>query len=219
MGSYTGLPYWQVNVPVAERAQDCPEFLRQLSKKDLGIISTPDADYHVHTWPEVQKIIANNRIDLFQRVPSDLRRYLEYNWMLKQNYGSILNFVLTRRLHWSEPIQPQGKPFEHEDDIKILRNDWPYGIDPKIVHLVVWTKFQFEEDPSTTDLTERCRAAIDGFVQKTFGSTIPKDQYIWFKNWSSLKSVHAVEHFHVMLYNPDPLFVDKVTHGDVQHRG
>jgi Protein of unknown function (DUF3605) len=34
---------------------------------------------------------------------------------------------------------------------------------------------------------------------------------IWFKNWKSLKSVHAVEHFHVMLYNPDPAFVDEIT--------
>jgi hypothetical protein len=30
-----------------------------------------------------------------------------------------------------------------------------------------------------------------------------------------LKSVHAVEHFHVMLYDPDPEFVKEVTNGDV----
>jgi hypothetical protein len=39
-------------------------------------------------------------------------------------------------------------------------------------------------------------------------------QVIWFKNWKSLKSIHAVEHFHVMLYDPDPAFVDEVTNGD-----
>jgi hypothetical protein len=37
---------------------------------------------------------------------------------------------------------------------------------------------------------------------------------IWFKNWRSLKSVNAVEHFHVMLYDPDPRFVEEVTGGD-----
>lgn len=37
---------------------------------------------------------------------------------------------------------------------------------------------------------------------------------MWFKNPPSLKSVHAVEHFHVMLFNPDPDFVQQVTNGD-----
>jgi hypothetical protein len=40
-------------------------------------------------------------------------------------------------------------------------------------------------------------------------------QVIWFKNWASLKSVKSVEHFHVMLFDPDPDFVREVTNGDV----
>jgi hypothetical protein len=40
-------------------------------------------------------------------------------------------------------------------------------------------------------------------------------QVIWFKNWRSLKSIHAVEHFHVMLYDPPIEFVEKITNGDV----
>lgn len=46
------------------------------------------------------------------------------------------------------------------------------------------------------------------------GST-NKRQVIWFKNWASLKSVKSVEHFHVMLFDPDPEFVKEVTNGDV----
>jgi hypothetical protein len=38
---------------------------------------------------------------------------------------------------------------------------------------------------------------------------------IWFKNWAALKSVHAVEHFHVMILNPDYDFIREVTNGDV----
>ena len=37
---------------------------------------------------------------------------------------------------------------------------------------------------------------------------------VWFKNWAALKSVHAVEHFHVMLLQPEPNFVKDVTNGD-----
>ena len=37
---------------------------------------------------------------------------------------------------------------------------------------------------------------------------------VWFKNWKSLKSVHSVEHFHLMLFDPDMAFVHHITNGD-----
>ncbi|KAI1504360.1 hypothetical protein F5X99DRAFT_36936 [Biscogniauxia marginata] len=219
MGSLgsTKLPYWQVNVPEAERTDECPEYLRGLSPKDEGIIGTPDAEYRPLTWAEVRQLVASNRLDLFRRWPTALRRYRQYTWQLARDHGSVMNFVLARRLGWAAPVEPTpgARPFEREDDLKILWNDWPYGIDERIVHLVVWTKFGLEEDPATTDLTDEARAEIDAYVRRTFGSRVPEGDYIWFKNWSSLKSVHAVEHFHVMLYDPDPAFIDEITNGDV----
>ena len=109
---------------------------------------------------------------------------------------------------------------ELPDDIRILYNDWPYGIDPRIKHLVVWTKFDLEAAPVSAsnpigDLTPEARQAINGFVDKTFVSVCGKDSVIWFKNWSSLKSIHAVEHFHVMLFDPDMDFVRNITIEDV----
>ena len=62
------------------------------------------------------------------------------------------------------------------DDIKILYNDWPYGIDKGIVHLVVWTKFVLEDDPETDDLTPKMRKEIDEYVNRTFGSRVPPDR-------------------------------------------
>jgi hypothetical protein len=38
---------------------------------------------------------------------------------------------------------------------------------------------------------------------------------VWFKNWRALKSVQAVEHFHILLLEPDMRFVKEVTGGDV----
>ena len=72
---------------------------------------------------------------------------------------------------------PRGsRPFEYEDDVRILWNDWPYGIDDQIVHLVVWTKFELAEDEVTGDLTDAARAEIDAFVDATFSSSVPKDR-------------------------------------------
>jgi hypothetical protein len=169
------LPYWQINVPADRRTPECPEFLRNLKAKDLAIISTPDSEYHVLAWSEVKQIIADNRLDLFQRVPSDLRRYLDYNFQLKKEYGSVMRFVLSQRLGWTVPIIAEGGPFEKESDVKIQWNDWPYGIDKKIVHLVVWTKFELQDDPATDDLTDKARMEIDDYVDRIFGKRLGKE--------------------------------------------
>ena len=168
------LPFWQVNVAEHLRTPDCPDFLRNVDDHDRDIISTPDSDYEIDSWPVVQHKVAQNRLELFQRVPSELRRYLAFTWKLKQDYGSVMTFILTQRLNWTLPITPRGQPFELDDDTKVLRNDWPYGIDKRIVHLVVWTKFALEEDPATGDLTDAARAEIDAYVRRTF-SRMPLD--------------------------------------------
>lgn len=62
----------------------------------------------------------------------------------------------------------EGAPFENERDLKVMWNDWPYGVDPRIVHLVVWTKFAFEDDAVTGDLTDRQRMQIDRYVEREF---------------------------------------------------
>lgn len=48
-------------------------------------------------------------------------------------------------------------------------------------------------------------------------SRLTRAQLVWFKNPPSLKSVHAMEHIHVMLFDPDPAFIQRVTNGDRPH--
>ena len=55
-----------------------------------------------------------------------------------------------------------------KEDIKILYNDWPYGLDKGIVHLVVWSKRQLEQDPRTGDLTLAARRTVDEYVTRKF---------------------------------------------------
>lgn len=79
---------------------------------------------------------------------------------------------------------------------------------------------------------------ISKFVRETFGVEMMKkkkkksqkekeghrdgeaeeENVVWFLNWASLKSIHAVEHFHVLLFEPDEEFVERVTGGDVALR-
>lgn len=116
--------------------------------------------------------------------------------------------MLSERLKWTGTT-PRGAPFQYDEDVKILFNDWPYGIDPDIVHLVVWTKFELEDDPDTGLTTPESRKQIEQYVHTTFGEKCK--EVVWFKNWQSLKSVKALEHFHVMLYRPDGEFVEKAS--------
>lgn len=87
----------------------------------------------------------------------------------------MMEFVLSQRLYWKVPIEAEAKAFQSERDIKILWNDWPYGIDQKIVHLVVWTKFELLDDPETDDLTVEARREIDEFVDETFGKRVGRE--------------------------------------------
>ena len=44
--------------------------------------------------------------------------------------------------------------------------------------------------------------------------TRPSKKIIWFKNWAKLKSIHSMEHFHVMMKDPDMDFIKEITKGD-----
>ncbi|KAK1834693.1 hypothetical protein QBC39DRAFT_342571 [Podospora conica] len=210
------LPYWNVDVPPEQRTDECPPHLVGVSPKDRSVLATPDHLFERDSWDVVKQKVAARRLDQFKRTPAELRRYREFTWRLQQqDPDGILHFILAHRLHWPRPIVARGRaPFECDDDVKVLWNDCPYGVDARIVHLVVWVKFELEEDPATGLVTEAMGAAIDGYVRRTF-SRVPEDRVIWFKNWGAIKSVQAIEHFHVMLFDPDLDYIQQITKGDV----
>ncbi|EME46715.1 hypothetical protein DOTSEDRAFT_126000 [Dothistroma septosporum NZE10] len=217
--STEAVPFWNVNLPRSQWTPECPSYLHYAleNDKDRGILSTPDSHYTRQTWPQVKQIVCENRLADFDRVPSELRLYREFCSKLIRDHGSIISFMLSHRLHWPS-LTPSGNcPFTSSSDYRILYNDWPYGIDERIVHLIVWTKFHLPADPDSKvgDMAKETRDVVDGFVAKTFGESCGRDNVIWFKNWAALKSVHAVEHVHVMLLDPDPGFVESITVGDV----
>jgi Protein of unknown function (DUF3605) len=111
----------------------------------------------------------SNRLELFRRTPSNLRRYRQYVHSLKQNYGTINDYILSHVLGWTDNGTTYP-PFTNPDDIKILYNDWPYGFERSITHLVVWTKFDFPVDPATDEMTADAWNAIATFVDQVFGT-------------------------------------------------
>lgn len=175
MADHSKLPYWHFNVPVEERTDECPVGLRDLEASDIEHLGRPNAEYTDLSWQDLKDLIKANDLAALKRRPSVLREYRIVTHGLKQEYGSILNFLVAKRLGWGGLLEPRGRPFEHEEDLKTLHNDWAYGIDDRIVHLLVWTKFAFDEDPRTGDLTDEARASIEDYVNRTFRSRMPAD--------------------------------------------
>ncbi|KAJ5102549.1 hypothetical protein N7532_003078, partial [Penicillium argentinense] len=101
------------------------------------------------------------------------------------------------------------RPFADPEDYKILRNDWPYGLDAGISHLVVWLRTPIPVKSAEGHLTDESRALIEDFVQRTFVDRLaddpqqrfsdPKNRVLWFKNWVGLQSVRALEHVHILV--------------------
>ncbi|MCJ1378830.1 hypothetical protein MMC17_001929 [Xylographa soralifera] len=188
-----------------------------LTDLDREILSQTDEEYVPHGWEELKQIIATNNLDMFKRTPSQLRLYLAWSSEIKAGYGSMVNYISQERLHWGQAVNSGTSlslnkslvprhpvPFADSADYKILCNDWPYGCDPGIRHLVVWMKTRIPVSPDDGRLTESSKAMIDDFVVKVFVGPLfhmykRKDQVLWFKNWTALQSVAALEHFHVLL--------------------
>ncbi|KAK5170592.1 uncharacterized protein LTR77_005181 [Saxophila tyrrhenica] len=186
---------------------DNPPF--PLTSIDRGLLAMRDEDFHRITWGDLKHIIANNQLEELKRLPSDLRRYLAWSHRIKQQYGGITNFVIQERLQW-KPISEEGTPlFEHHSDIPfadprdyaVLVNDWPYGFEEGIIHLLVWTKTRIAVDDVRGDVTPESRELIVKFVERFFVDDLEGGwgQVMWFKNWVSLQSVRGVDHVHVLV--------------------
>ncbi|SMY18597.1 unnamed protein product [Zymoseptoria tritici ST99CH_1A5] len=225
----TTLQFWNTNLPPPLRTPTCPSFLLYAysNPKDLRTLSTPDAHFTPQTWSEVATLIAENRLEDFQRVPSELYRYRKFVEDVEREWGSVVRFLVRERLGWEvdgkgRVVGEEGggevgleERLRREDLYKILPNDWPYGLSPSITHLVVWTKFTLPTDPDspTGDLTPAAKNAVQAFVDRKFSSVCGKDNVLWFRNGAALKSVRAVEHFHVLLRDAKPEWVEAWTGG------
>ncbi|KAK4985972.1 hypothetical protein LTR66_008020 [Elasticomyces elasticus] len=190
-----------------------------LTAIDHKLLAMKDEDFHELRWDDLKDIIGRNDLEGLKRRPSDLRRYLAWSTATKEEYGSMTNFVLKNRLHWT-PLPSTGAsegpkfafknptPFADPDDFRILINDWPYGLAPGIVHLCIWTKTPIAVDERTGDLTKEARGLVERFVTRTFAEPLTRgegderERVLWFKNWVALQSVRGVDHVHVLVRDP-----------------
>lgn len=89
--------------------------------KDQEILDTPEHLYHVLTWTDLTDIISRNALEELTRRPSDLRRYLDWGQSIRKEYGSVLKYILTQRLHWEGNLEAKSSiPFDNEGMAKTV---------------------------------------------------------------------------------------------------
>ncbi|KAL3425045.1 hypothetical protein PVAG01_04326 [Phlyctema vagabunda] len=190
-----------------------------LTDTDRWILSLTDEEFHHHTWDELKHIIETNDLSILKRKPSDLRRYMAWTASTKAEYGSMTAYLLANRLPkaWGRPpFTPESPiPFQSQSDYEILINDWPYGLEAGISHLVVWSRTPIETEGETGDVTKQSRERIEGFVKKTFAQRLGEggeQRVMWFKNWVALQSVRSLEHIHILVRDVDTDILAEWTH-------
>jgi len=138
--------------------------------------------------------------------------------------------VIQERLHWTpDPTRSSthGPVFAHESatpfaargDYAVLANDWPYGFEAGIVHLLVWSKTPIAVDEVRGDVTAESRRVIEEFVEGFFVKPLvgaaaaggEKGRVQWFKNWVSLQSVRGVDHVHVLVKDAPEELIERWT--------
>lgn len=93
-------------------------------------------------------------------------------------------------------------PFAHEDDYKILRNDWGYAVEEGVYHIVAWSKNPLPVDEMGA-LNEEGRGIVERFVEREFRKLVGEERVgekvLWFRNPTGLQSVRGLEHVHVLV--------------------
>ncbi|KAK2593774.1 hypothetical protein QQS21_008535 [Conoideocrella luteorostrata] len=189
-----------------------------LTDVDRWVLSQTDKEFKRHDWDDLKQVIETNNLSVLKRAPSDLKRYMAWTAETKAQYGSMIQYLLANRLpkSWGQPpFTPDSDvPFEKPSDYRVLLNDWPYGLEPNITHIVVWTRTVIPTDSDQGDMTPESRRLVRDFVRRYFVHTLGEggeEKVTWFKNWVALQSVRALEHIHVLVRDVDDDMLERWT--------
>ncbi len=141
---------------------------------------------HRASWEDLREIIRTKRLEKLIRTPEDLAYYLKWKEGIHMKYESIEKYIILERLKWTLPVKPESlTPFQCNKDWKTIKNDFPYYFEEGIEHLVIWLKFQLDQD-SDGVLTDAAVKQINDFTHSKFNDT-PQNDLLWFVNTKDLR--------------------------------
>lgn len=164
-------------------------------------------------WDDADVLIKTKRLDKLVRSPEQSAIYHAAKSRFKESHGGTAEYVINERLRWNGPdaISSSKSFMEKMDDIKILKNDFPYDFEPGIQHLIVWSKVFIpcgEDDLPTPESEAQIEKFLYNYFTLKFG--VPRSNILWFKNTLVLQSIPNISHFHVLLRNCSDADVNKI---------
>lgn len=178
--------------------------LQAISERDAKILANDH--YTPLSWERCKEIVLIDDLTLFTRSPQQLGDYFAAKEHFLKIAGGTAEYIVQNRLKWSGQLQStSGKGFlQDKSDVKILPNDFPYGLEEGIAHIIVWSKVRCETDENQRP-TPKAKRAIEDFIWKSFEPfRIPESHVLWFKNTVALQSVPTLEHFHILIKDAPP---------------
>ncbi|CAJ1931137.1 unnamed protein product [Cylindrotheca closterium] len=169
------------------------------------VISSPDAHVPLpnlkygyrkerYRWEELKAIIHDEQdLDKLSRSENDQREYEVFRYHLKQQYSSIVDYILITKFGFEKAKNDTGLwrsiPSLQESKIPrktLVKNDFPYYTAPNIIHYILW---KIKEDLTPTEIEQ-----ADTELKTSYGAL---DVVEW-TNPPHLKSLPEIDHAHFL---------------------
>ncbi|KAF6755892.1 hypothetical protein DFP72DRAFT_895501, partial [Ephemerocybe angulata] len=140
------------------------------------------------TWQHMKTFVNSGDLGLLKRDKALQKRYDDWAVGIREQYGSIVNYLVNHRLQWGKRDTLSLLPSSLEDDprfyassdssgatsppayfsvdtppeyISIIQNDWPYSVPTEAEHTLIWTKVPIYH-PDLVDAKVKARIDQDG---------------------------------------------------------
>ncbi|KAJ2933408.1 hypothetical protein H1R20_g3705, partial [Candolleomyces eurysporus] len=151
------------------------------------------------TWKQLRTFVNSGDLGLLKRDRTLQKRYDDWAVGIREQYGSLVDYLLNHRLQWGQRDTLSLLPSSLEDDprfyastttdasskpapqyftadtppeyLSIIQNDWPYSVPPEVEHTLIWTKVAIFH-PALVDGKVKARIDQDGLWGFT-GSASP----------------------------------------------
>ncbi|KAL3940510.1 MAG: hypothetical protein SGBAC_004961 [Bacillariaceae sp.] len=162
-------------------------------------VSLPNLKYGYrkqrYQWDELKQIIQDEQQDLdkLSRSEEDQREYEVFRYHLKQQYYSIVDYILISKFGFEKQAKKytrwQAVPSLQESKTSrkvLVKNDFPYYTASNIVHYILW---KLKEDLTMDEIQE-----AETELKTSFGAL---DVVHW-TNPPRLRSLPEIDHAHYL---------------------
>ena len=170
------------------------------------------------TWSQITHLVKTYQLERLGRSQSQLKSYHDFKEQMAQQGICLTTNLLVNTMHWlpadtdirlpaEEAVQrvtyKDARLFAAAEDVYISINEFPYYIQERTLHLLVWVRSPMPPDPASDigDIDSTTKETIERYVMATFvrKAGVPRDHLVWWKNYTKIQSIKAIPHVHVLI--------------------